>query len=82
MNETTLTLNVTGMTCGGCAARVQAALEGAAGVSEASVDLEAETATVVADADAVQPEVLIRAVADAGYTAETVATTPTGEPGS
>jgi copper chaperone CopZ len=38
MSETTTTLAVGGMTCGGCANNVQRALEGVAGVSSAAVD--------------------------------------------
>ena len=39
-------LNVTGMHCEKCVARVKAALEAVDGVTQAEVDLESETATV------------------------------------
>jgi Cu+-exporting ATPase len=63
-----ITLEITGMTCASCVRRVERALAAVAGVTEATVNLAAESADVTlgqqADADA-----LIAAVADAGYQA-------------
>ena len=47
MGETTTTLAVGGMTCGGCAGNVQRALEGVAGVTSAAVDHVAGNASVM-----------------------------------
>lgn len=59
-------LAVQGMTCGHCSAAVKRALEAVPGVTSASVDLDAGSATVEGDAPL---EALINAVGDEGYTA-------------
>jgi len=61
------TLTVTGMSCGNCEESVEEALLGVEGVTSATADHEADTATVEGDAD---PLDLILAVQDAGYEAE------------
>jgi copper chaperone len=60
------TLTVEGMSCGSCEASVVEALESVEGVTAASADHTANTATVEGDAD---PLDLITAVQDAGYEA-------------
>ncbi len=65
MGETTTTLAVGGMTCGGCAGNVQRALEGVAGVTSAAVDHVTGNASVM-HAGIAQAE-LEAAVAAAGY---------------
>jgi copper chaperone CopZ len=65
MGETTTTLAVGGMTCGGCAGNVQRALEGVTGVASAAVDHVAGNASVM-HAGVAQAE-LEAAVAAAGY---------------
>ena len=65
MGETTTTLAVGGMTCGGCAGNVQRALEGVAGVTSAAVDHVTGNASVM-HAGVAQAE-LEAAVAAAGY---------------
>ncbi|MBI0331045.1 heavy metal translocating P-type ATPase [Burkholderia plantarii] len=62
-------LRVSGMTCGGCARRVEKALAGVDGVEHASIDLGAATATVEAGRE-VGAQALIDAVVAAGYRAE------------
>ena len=62
-------LNVTGMTCGHCQAKVEKALKGVTGVYTAIVDLEDGEAEVDFNDDAVTAADLITAVAKAGYTA-------------
>lgn len=57
-------LNVEGMMCEHCAARVEKALSAVAGVKKVKVDLAAKTATVVGDADLAA---LKAAVTEAGY---------------
>ncbi|MCD8002818.1 MAG: cadmium-translocating P-type ATPase [Clostridia bacterium] len=64
----TKSLKVTGMTCEHCKARVEKALSEVEGVSGATVDLRKKTATVELSAD-VSDDTLIKAVADAGYSA-------------
>jgi len=60
------TLTVEGMTCGHCEQKVETALEGVDGVTDATADRDAGTATVDGDAD---PATLVAAVEDAGYSA-------------
>ena len=65
----TLTLPVEGMSCAGCAANVERALESVPGVEEATVNFAAEEATVRLAGDPAAPGAgaLIEAVARAGY---------------
>jgi Cu+-exporting ATPase len=62
-------LEVKGMTCGACAARVQKALAGAPGVESASVNFATHRATVLL-AEGADENQAVRAVQDAGYDAE------------
>ncbi|WP_082743835.1 MULTISPECIES: heavy metal translocating P-type ATPase [unclassified Burkholderia] len=67
----TVTLALGGMTCGGCARRVEQALANVPGVTGAKVDL----ATTSAEADVardVDPQTLVAAVERAGYRANVV----------
>ncbi|HTO73495.1 MAG TPA: cation transporter, partial [Gemmatimonadales bacterium] len=64
------TLDITGMTCAACSARVERALSGVAGVSEAVVNLMTGVASVSYDADRVTPAALTAAVRETGYGAE------------
>jgi len=64
-------LAIEGMTCASCVARVEKALKAVPGVTDASVNLATERATVSGSADIAA---LMRAVADAGY--EASAATP------
>jgi Cu+-exporting ATPase len=72
-------LSVAGMTCGGCVARVTAALEAVPGVATVYVDLELGRAQVAGSAAA---EALIAAVTELGYEARPwdAAPRPTAEP--
>ncbi|WP_254538796.1 heavy-metal-associated domain-containing protein [Halomarina litorea] len=60
------TITVEGMTCGHCEQTVEEALREASGVTDVTVDREAEQASIEGDADATA---LVQAVEDAGYTA-------------
>ncbi|MBV0902843.1 CopZ family metallochaperone [Haloarcula salina] len=60
------TINVEGMSCEHCEQTVEEALRGVGGVTDATADREAEQASVDGDAD---PDALVQAVEDAGYTA-------------
>jgi len=61
------TLKVIGMSCGGCAANVEKALKGVAGVSKATVNLKAGNASVEYDSDKTSDKDLATAVKQAGY---------------
>lgn len=62
-----IVLQVEGMHCEHCKARVEKALCGVAGVKKAVVDLEAKTATVTAKAGKVTAEALAAAVTELGF---------------
>ena len=66
--DTSVTLDITGMTCASCVRRVERALAKVPGVETASVNLAAETARVTFGAE-VPLETLVAAVEKAGYTA-------------
>ncbi|KAF1050507.1 MAG: Copper-exporting P-type ATPase [Burkholderia gladioli] len=68
-----VTLNVSGMTCGGCARRVEKALAEVPGVAQAKVDLAASQVTVeLAPGAETDVQTLIDAVTTAGYPAKRV----------
>lgn len=60
------TITVEGMTCEHCEQTVEDALEALDGVTAASADRDAETATVEGGAE---PDTLVDAVEEAGYDA-------------
>lgn len=62
----TITLGVTGMTCGSCKRHVEQALASVAGVTRVDVDVKAGRAEVVAEGAELLPR-LIAAVQGAGY---------------
>jgi len=66
-------LSISGMTCGKCRAKVEAALEGAEGLRSAEVLQQEGRATLRYDPEVTSPEALASVVSDAGYPA-TVAT--------
>lgn len=59
-----LRLEISGMTCGGCARSVTRAVQAVPGVIRAAVDLEAATVTVDGEAGA---EAVRQAIERAGY---------------
>ena len=63
-----MTLNISGMTCQGCANAVQAALSDVAGVRRADVSLEQKRARLVLE-DAGSVDTLVAAAQRAGYEA-------------
>ena len=65
----TIELPVSGMTCASCQARVQKTLGKQPGVSEATVNLLMENATVTYNPLVIGPDALIRAIRDTGYDA-------------
>src|SRR3954452_18608888 len=62
-------LAISGMSCASCAARVEKALAGVAGVDSAAVNFATETATVHYDPAQVTTDAMRTAVADIGYSA-------------
>jgi cation-transporting ATPase V/Cu+-exporting ATPase len=71
-----LELDVSGMTCGSCAARVQRMLSREPGVADALVNYATGRATVELESGAVEDERLIAAVRRAGYEAARVDPSP------
>jgi P-type Cu+ transporter len=68
---------VVGMSCAGCASRIEQALRKVPGVHKAGVNFATATATVAYDPAATQPERLMQAVRDIGY--DVVAPTADGD---
>ncbi|MFC2539635.1 heavy-metal-associated domain-containing protein [Neisseria sp. DTU_2020_1000833_1_SI_GRL_NUU_006] len=65
----TLTLNIGGMTCGGCVKSVTRILENTQGVAKAEVSLDNKNAVIEFDPAKTNPEALIEAIEDGGYDA-------------
>jgi copper chaperone len=65
----TITLQITGMVCGGCSGAVQKALLALEGVSQADVSHVSGTAVVTFDPDQVQPSQIQATIEAAGYAA-------------
>lgn len=76
-------LNVTGMTCGGCAHKVTQALQSVNGVSNVNVSVHEGKALVQFDERLTSPEQLKAAVQRAGYNVEpaSAAAAPRGKHG-
>ncbi len=64
------TLDITGMTCSSCSGRIETALQAAAGVSEATVNLAIESATISFDPAITSAAALVKVVEEAGYGAK------------
>lgn len=62
-----VTINVAGMSCGGCVRNVTGVLKAMPGVTDAEVSLDDGTARVVYDPALVSQEQLRQAVSDAGF---------------
>jgi len=67
MSKTRIVLPIEGMTCASCAATVQEALAGAAGVTSAGVNFATNKAAIEYDAAHTNVAQLIKTVRDAGY---------------
>lgn len=68
-----VTIPVKGMTCAACQARVQRALQGQSGVTDASVNLMLKNAAVTYDPQMISPMALVEAIRKTGYGAELAA---------
>lgn len=67
MTTQTITLNIDGMTCGGCVKSVSNALNQVAGVQLANVSLENNNATINFDDSQTDENQLKEAIEDAGF---------------
>jgi copper chaperone CopZ len=67
MTSDIITLNVAGMTCGGCARSVERSVQATPGVLEASVDLPTRTLKARVDPARADARALREAVERAGY---------------
>src|SRR5438105_2635500 len=67
-----LTLQISGMTCGACAANVERALRSVPGVTSAAVNLTTTLASVQSQDSAVNAQRFVDAVSHAGYSAKPV----------
>lgn len=65
----TVQISVAGMTCGGCASRVERTIKDVPGVVDASVNLVLETATITINEPLFNRETLVTTVTDAGFPA-------------
>ena len=65
----TVTLNIDGMTCGGCVKSVTRLLEGVEGVEKAEVSLENKNAVITFDESKTDTDALIEVVEDGGFDA-------------
>lgn len=63
----TLTLNIKGMSCGGCVSAIERAVGELSGVSSVAVDLSAAQAVVVYDGSQVKPSAISTVIEDAGF---------------
>ena len=63
----TITMNVHGMTCGGCVASVTRVLKAVPGVADATVTLQPGTAKVTFDPARTGAPALRAAITDAGF---------------
>jgi copper chaperone len=63
----TTSLNIKGMTCGGCVNSVTEVLQKVAGVKSVNVSLEQNNANISFDPSKAQPAQLISAIEDAGF---------------
>ena len=63
----TISLNVQGMTCGGCVASVTRVLKAVPGVADAAVTLQPGVAKVTYDPSRANPGALCAAIEDAGF---------------
>lgn len=70
---TIITLRVEGMHCASCGMLIDDTLEDLAGVIRAETRLRDARSTVQIDPDRCDPQQLVAAVAEAGYTAEVIA---------
>jgi copper chaperone len=71
MSTSTHVFRVEGMHCGSCSMLIDDTLEDLPGVNQAHTELKAARSTVVLDTTRTDPQQIIDAITDLGYTAST-----------
>lgn len=72
----TVQLEITGLTCAGCASHVNKALTKQAGILENKVEYPGDVATIKYDAAKISEAQIIAAIEKIGYKAQVLATSP------
>ncbi|MGB9587578.1 MAG: heavy metal translocating P-type ATPase, partial [Armatimonadota bacterium] len=67
MPRATIEFSITGMSCAGCASRIERGLSRLDGVESAVVNFATERATITYDSNKIRPADLIQAIRDLGY---------------
>ena len=67
MTKNKIELNVVGMTCAACSARVEKALNKKEGVNKAVINLLGEKATIEYDSEKLSPKDLVETIEKSGY---------------
>lgn len=78
-DDQTVVLNISGMSCAACAARIEKRLLRLSGVNSAAVNLSTEKATVKYDPSVVKMDEIIKAVEGLGYKAAVAETREDGD---
>ena len=74
-SEVTLALELTGMTCASCSARIEKVVSGLDGIRSMQVNLATETGVVVFDSDIISKRRILETIAGLGFKAEPVTAT-------
>ncbi len=69
MSSSQIDLEINGMSCASCAARIQKKVAGLDGVAEASVNFATGTALIDVDSDRCDPQTVVDTIGDLGYQA-------------
>lgn len=80
MSEQKVTLQVSGMTCAACSARIEKVVGKMEGVADANVNLTMERATVTFDQEKLTPQSIITRIEKLGYGASELVEKQAGEP--
>ncbi|MCL6629506.1 MAG: heavy-metal-associated domain-containing protein, partial [Armatimonadetes bacterium] len=67
MPRARIEFSITGMSCAGCASRIERGLSKLDGVESAVVNFATERATITYDSNKIRPADLIQAIRDLGY---------------
>ncbi len=68
MNNSTITININGMTCGHCSRYVRQVIDELEGIIQTDVSLENGTATVIYDTQTISSDAIVAALRDTHYT--------------
>lgn len=72
LENTTVQIKCTEMSCAGCKKKIKTAIEAVDGVFKADVNLETKVITVTYDDQKTTPDKIIGAIAEVGYDAELI----------